>query len=62
MIFDFVKRKFCEHAFKPYGLETQIEDTLSWGMKPTKQYRQEYKCIKCGKTKQRKYIYFGGGI
>jgi hypothetical protein len=54
------RRITCKHEFKDLNDEIEIGMTVSWGLNPTKEFQSTYECVKCGKQKIRKYIYFGG--
>jgi hypothetical protein len=52
------KQKYCNHDWKWLNDERYIGITMSWGLKPTKEFESTLECKKCEKQKKKKYVYW----
>lgn len=54
-----IKQIICKHKFESMGKERYIGETCNWSFSLQPQFEQVYECVKCGKRKKKKYIYWG---
>lgn len=58
-MFKRIRKTFCKHNLVPVkGTEKHIGVTIDWSLKPTNEYEQIFKCLKCGIEIKQKYTYF----
>ena len=53
-----IKQFFCKHDFGIHKNKEVIGVTYSWTLRPTRCFKFNYECSKCGKLKSEQYIMF----